>query len=120
MAIAVDEKIPFRYILKSDREKPEPERTIFHIKPATRRDMRDILSRGRSQDGGVKFNEVEILDFLERYIVGWENFKNSNGELISFDSKKENNLDYLSLHDLRELFEAAMELNQLGETNEKN
>lgn len=66
MARGINPTITVPYILEEDRELPEEDRSVFHIKPIPAKvqsDLQDSLftfgNIGKSAEGGEAFNEVK-------------------------------------------------------------
>lgn len=73
MAVYVDPKKKIPIFLDSDLELPEAERTTFFIRPFTERDMQEF-------DGDMANGEL-----VKRFLTGWKNFRNEDGDVIDFD-----------------------------------
>ena len=98
MATVLDPKAVINYVLESDREKPESERTVWKIKPIAARQwarIKDRLAavntssdRGKDGDGdGTKVSVamgMQETEAIRHGLVGWENLKVGNGTPFEF------------------------------------
>lgn len=117
MAIAIDPAVPILVVLPSDKNLPVDKQTIFLMKPLSVREARTIESKFL----GGEVDSNKVIDFLSANLVGWENFRNSKGDEIYFDSANpEDNLSYISISVCVELFSAYFEANNLGTVKRKN
>lgn len=113
MAVAIDPNVPSVYNLKRDRELPESERTRFLIRPMLFSDC--IKFQKMQESGKLERNPNVLFEIINKFLFGWENYKNGDGDLVEFVrlSKEEmedpekmfTNLDKLSMPDTMELFE---------------
>ena len=88
MPIALDPKEPFDYVLVAERDLPEEDRTVFHLRGLTIEEETN-LNNGMlsSQMGGdeVNWNTGDYqLSTLKRGVLGWENFMDKRGEPVPF------------------------------------
>lgn len=92
MAIAVNPKQPFDYVLKADRELPPDEQTTFHLRPLSHTERVQLDNMRYQMDG--KTNQVgspqgNIADkALKCGLQGWVNLRDSNGEQVPFEIER--------------------------------
>lgn len=127
MAIAVDPKKVFDYVLLCDREQPKEQQTIFHLKVLTARELADIEDKAARADmqGNLEFRSgTQIIRILNAGMKGWSNFKNAAGEEVAFrennGAPRQENWDVLRPEWRRELANAITEQNALTEADQKN
>lgn len=86
----------FDYVLRRDRDLPKDQRTIFHLRAFTSRELEDvegslevgvaITKDGEIKDGGkvsTGFNMGERMNaFFRAGLLGWTNFPGPDGKLI--------------------------------------
>ncbi len=93
MAIALDPREPYDYVLQSDRDLPKEEQTVFQLCRLSARDaarLDDEQLRGKQRDDGV---EVSVLQAQHRLAVlhaglkGWSNFKRKDSTEVEFREK---------------------------------
>lgn len=136
MTIAVDPNKPFDYVLKADRGAAKP--TRWKLKPLTVREeaeLRDGIMQYGGQGAGVEGRMLAgstELRTLKLGLVGCEDFYDSDGNAIAFESEPDNKrhptrsvvtdafLSWISRGDRTELAEAIAERNHVTEDEEKN
>jgi len=122
MAIAVDVNDKIIVTLDCDKELPPEKRTKFFVRPMTVGRLRRFLEKTKDDSA---LTLTEMLDQLNSFIIGWENFRTSSGDIIKFKTDEQGigsmeNWDYFSMDQLVELFKACMESNKLGTVQLKN
>jgi len=117
MAIGVDVNVPFKYVLIADRELPPEQQTVFKIRPMLMSEKLAYVKKFGEEAHEVTIEEC--VELLNRYLMGWENFKNSKGEDIPFVPKL-TKLDTLSEQMLVELTGAVFEVNSMTKETAKN
>src|SRR5512139_1751638 len=100
MARAVDPSRAFDYVLEEDRKLEKDEQTIFHLKVLSARELaqlEDAMSTVKlGTEGTMQINSgSHVLKVLDMGVVGWDNLKGENGNLIAFDKKDQKRWDYL-------------------------
>lgn len=113
MPIALDPKRTTVYVLKAEREQPEP--TQFTLRALTARERADVADQGTlTSEGEWSINAVAQRNRRVWYgLTGWENFKSSKGTEIVFDPKNAARLDYLDDDTLAELSAAIRDLSEV-------
>lgn len=135
MPIAITPNSTFDYVLKLDRDKPEDERTRFKLRSLTAAEQAKVEDQSASLSGE---NEIRVrsgstvLEALKMALVGWEGFKDQQGNDVPFRSttRKVNgvdvvqgdvaNLDWLAPEWRRELAEAITARGRLTEEDRGN
>jgi len=80
IAIALTDTFP--YVLEENREDPEEEQTVFHLRPPTvQEDEKYLNNSGQLAKIGTKAHEM-----LKDHLKGWENFPGPDGELVEFQA----------------------------------
>lgn len=99
--IALDPKEIRRFVLKSEKELPTPQQTVFLISPMLfgfRSEVDDALGIGI---GEVKNLSSQIVAILKRCLVGWENFNTADGTPVLFVKNSSGGASDESLNRLR-------------------
>jgi hypothetical protein len=128
MVIAINPNIPLRYVLRDDRNNPSENQTTFLFKVITKGKLSELeadFERIVKNKEGSAVNTDNVSIVLNKFLIGWENFKDTEGNTIEFvtDSKgvpKEEIWDYFYVSDLIELCEAVLVLNKLSGKEVKN
>lgn len=123
MAIAVDPNRTFDYVLKEDRDLPPEQQTVFKLKVLSARELarlEDSVSV-MDKDGNwqVKVG-TKTLEILSCGLRRWDNFRDRNGNLITFVGSMDDNFDRLRPEWRRELADAITEQANLSEDERKN
>lgn len=123
MAIAVDPKQSFPYVLKEDRALPSSEQTVWKLQAPTTRHEKDATLE--SQRSGV-----HAAIYLCRYrISGWENYRvrRDDGQIVAVEAEfakdgglTDKVLDLIPLHWKIELSDAIYELGKPSESDKGN
>lgn len=125
MPIALDPKSTFPYILKSDRDLPEGERTVFDLRGLTvaeEASVSDSMILAHSGSDELAFRAgTHQLTVLRFGLRGWARFLDSSGAEVAFEQNKahprhisDTCLDRLSPKDRQELMSAIMERGEIG------
>jgi hypothetical protein len=123
MAIAVDPKQTYPYVLKEDRNLPESERTIWKIRAPTTRHEREVsLESQRSSIHGSIY-------MVKHRLAGWDNYRvrKEDGSIVTVTPEFETDgtlsdksLDLILLRWKVELSDAILDLGKVSETDKGN
>lgn len=127
--ITIDVNREIRYVLKSERELEAEAQSVFLLKCLSATEAAELEDRNATVD--MKSNMMLMsnasiaLDVLRRGLKGWENVRNSDGELVEFrtDNKgrvRNDVLDMIPPAIRRELANAITTGNTVDEGDEKN
>lgn len=135
MPIAITPNSTFEYVLKVDRDLPEEERTLFRLRALSAAEQAKVedqtASLSREDEIRVRSGST-ILEALRLGLVGWEGFRDENGNEVPFRSTKRKvagvevpqcdpaNLDWLLPEWRRELVEAITARGKLTEDDRGN
>ena len=118
-----------RYVFVEDRDLSKEEQPVFLIKVAPKKETLDLLERlesttlevegERNSERVRKFLDVATTIF-DDFVLGWENWKTEDGEMIAFEKGKEGNWDWLNFQQISELLTAIQEANGMTGEEEKN
>ncbi len=102
MAIAVDPNRIHEYVLESDREKPDDQKTRFRLKHLTCSQLAEIndtylRKKGEELSGGA------MRRCLELCLVGWTGFRDQDSKEIAYPGSQNEALDRLQLDHLTEM-----------------
>jgi hypothetical protein len=111
--IALTSKLTWDFSLKDDKEK-----TVFKLRALTGVERLAALNQI-----GAPGNKTELV--LRYGLVGWENFRDAQGQVIEFKKDKDGhcdvvNFDYLSDLTMLELRNAIQDRNEIQEEERKN
>lgn len=123
MPIAVDPAKVVRYVLRAERELPPEQQTVFLLKALTARETADVEDALFFQTaiGTMVRNGSQRLRILGLGVVGWENFPDSQGRPVPFNTQdKAANWDRIAPEYQTELANAIMEANRLNAADRKN
>jgi len=129
MVIARDPGQSVDYVLEEDRSLDPKDQTRFKIKFLTNRQRAEIEDNiGKmNKDGSYELRAGSYpMDIVKLGLMGWEGFKNENGEDVPFtktsgtDKASEKSLDYLRPAWITELANAITEKNTITEDEQKN
>lgn len=82
MAIAVDPRETFPYVLKQDRDAPEADQTTFELSALTERDERRLI--GKAAEDTLTF----AYECLGLALKGWSNLQGEAGEQVEYTPGK--------------------------------
>jgi len=132
MPVARSTKETFRYVLKSDREKPTADQAVFFLRALpTSKVLKLIELQGGDQLDTRNFREFA----LKAGLSGWENLKGMDGQLITFkadagersvcgvkvtDPVSDDSIDCLTLGEAVELLGAIVNANTVTAADAKN
>ena len=74
MGLFIDPKREIEYVIKSEREKPEAERTTFRLRALTAREFATFRDRASTRDADGKLETNVFLfdvELLRLALVGW-------------------------------------------------
>lgn len=87
MAIAIDPREKFEYILEADRDKPEDEQTVWELRALTfaqRNALEDMPTFTGEKEVAPKMGKM-TRETLRAGLAGWRNFKDARGRIIEFE-----------------------------------
>ena len=116
MAIAIDPSISVPCVIVADRELPEDQRTIFYLKPMTRRSSIKYADRLKTSTTTLD----EELELLSDHLTGWSNFRDSNGADIAFEKNMASNIDKMNLGTFVGILSCLLEISSMKPTDLKN
>src|SRR3990170_460493 len=92
MVVALDPRLPFAYVLKSDRSLPPDQQTRFQLRPLTYQE--DVYLRDQtvviSEDGGGKVMMGSRRNLRLRLgLVGWSNLRDAQGRDVPFATEEQ-------------------------------
>lgn len=79
MAKALNPEERWRYILKTDLNLPPEEQTVFLLKALSRKEMAVVRTAIENDQIIMAYHAA-----LERGLVGWENFRDADGNIVEF------------------------------------
>lgn len=120
--IAVDPKQ--KIIFKVDDPNSNGNATLFYCRPVTAGKMRKLMVKFKGTNE-ANFDIEEIFQSLNEHITGWDNLKNSSGNLIVYQMDKsgkcaDENWENFTIQDVVRIWEGFLKANQIGEVAEKN
>lgn len=131
MPIAIDPKKTWDYILKAERESESP--TVFHLATLTVAEEAALQDKLVAvKDGAAQVaSGTHTLEVLRIGLVGWSGFRFCDGTEAPFKTDpgrkvrgramvSDESLDLLAPADRKELAEAIVERNTIGEADRKN
>ena len=129
--ISADTSEVVKFSVPSEDHLPKEERTFFHTRPMSFRAMKKFAAMAEnlskpSSDGMSPTDVIKIADtvaeVLTLLISGWENYKDGiTGKQVEyFRNNPRSNWDQFSHAQIMEIFNSAMEVNNLKATEVKN
>ena len=127
-----------KYVLKSDREAPEAERSIFHIRPLRWKERSEVqdgvlvteinMSGPKNQVGkGIMrhLSGTTSRTAIEKGLVKIENLRDAEGNLVKYEedstaTHKEKVLDSIPPDWTKELSDEILKMSGLSKEEEKN
>lgn len=124
MPVAYSKSKPVEYVLESDRELPEDQRTVFLIAVLDAQQYQEVTKIAvKVLNGSVDVLATfidEMMKVIGIGVVGWRNFKKEDGTDVRFEKgAKALSKALVPLH-LQELCLAVIEKNQLTRQDRKN
>ncbi len=124
MPIALDPKSTYPYVLKAERDLPEAQQTVFHLRGLTvseEASVSDSMILAHSGSDELAFRAgTHQLTVLRFGLRGWERFCNAEGDEVPFESTKghprhvtDECLDRLHPKDRAELAAAILERGEI-------
>ncbi len=92
MAIALNLKA-VDFVLKCDKDLPPEEQTIFKIKPLTAKQYMEMADTMEYSGETVKHMGLATYNMLKIGLIGWKNFKDAEGNDVSFITNMDDNLN---------------------------
>lgn len=136
MSIGITPGREYRYVLRRDRALPRDQQTVFHYRVLLARERAQLEDEVTSVvDGDFRTTPNQTnLRTLEAALVGWDNYRDEDGDLIPFhlDSKprmilgslrcgpSQDTLDRLRFEDVAELAVAIRAGQHLTQDDAKN
>jgi hypothetical protein len=91
MVIARSVNEVFNYVCKAERELPQDQRTVFHLRPLSAFVGMALENLNEASSDGSRV-QLRIGDqkkvALLAGLAGWDNLRNAQGEVVEFRSKK--------------------------------
>ena len=123
--IAVTTKKIHEYILTDDRQLPENERPVFHIRTLTANKFAKVINLFEKlqadKSGGLEQVNSIISEILRLSLKSWDNLRDDDAQTVEFNRDEvQKILDCLSLPEIYELIEEILSVNGLSEPQAKN
>jgi len=115
MALAIDPRRVWKFVLKADRELPTDQQTRFHLQalnPTQLADVNDLGFAYQMKNGkpGEEFRATpaaQVLATLRGGLYNWDNFKDSKGQIVDAPGSPDERIARIGEEDRVEL---AMEI----------
>jgi len=112
---------PHPYIPKSDRDLPEEDQTVFHLKNLTQEQWDKVCHHWARGGEGYTLLGPTATKILKMVLTGWDNYCDADGNPVPFNPHDmKANLNALSAGLRTELAGEVLDRNELTETESKN
>ncbi len=123
--ITVSTKKIHEYVLKDDRQLPETDQPVFHIRTLTASKFSKVIALFEKlqadKSGGLEKVNATVSEILRVSLKRWDNLRDDDGQPVEFKyDEVEKILDCLSLPEIYELIEQVLNVNGLSEPQAKN
>lgn len=109
------------YISGVDKEAPEAERTVWHLKCINKTLYAEVMEAAAERDGSLNFSGRVAVRILEAALVGWENLTDpDDGKPIPYPDKVGTAIEHIPGAIRAELATEVLKRSTITEDEKKN